>query len=142
MGKVSLTTLKKYVSIIKSSKEKHLTVDKLSRKVGVYSEIISENLSIFDPMINIDMEYNVKDLLIDIENYIEEETNKRKATSKPREVVKRGELSEYSSIQDFVYQKLSFDGIIDRSATLSDHDLKILKKLIAIEQAKRNKKKK
>ncbi len=142
MAKVSLTTLKKYVSIIKSSKEKHLTVDKLSRKVGVYPEIISENLSIFDPMINIDMEYNVKDLLIDIENYIEEETNKRKATSKPREVVKRGELSEYSSIQDFVYQKLSFDGIIDRSATLSDHDLKILKKLIAIEQAKRNKKRK
>lgn len=142
MEKVTLGTFRKYASEIKKAKDKHLTVEKLSRRVGIYPEVISSHLSMFDPMINIDMEYNVRDLLPQIEQYIEEESNKNKEAFKQKEVIKQKELKEYSSIQDFIYKKLTFGGIIDRSATLTDHDLKALSKLIKLELDKRNKKNK
>ena len=142
MEKLSLSMLKKYLSKIKSAREKHLTVEKFSRHVGIYPEVIAEHLSMFDPMINIDMEYNIRDLVPQIEEYIASEETKRKESAQPREVVRKQELKEFSSIQDFIYKKLTFGGVIDKTATLSDHDLKVLTKLIKDEQAKRAKKSK
>ena len=70
------TLAKKYVSEIKSAKAKHLTSDALSRYMGIYPEIIREQLSFFDPIITMDLDINIRDLLPQIEAYIEEEDAK------------------------------------------------------------------
>lgn len=129
---------KKYVSEIKSAKAKHLTSDALSRHMGIYPEIIREQLSFFDPIITMDLDINIRDLLPQIEAYIEEE--EAKAEKKSRVVIKKSELEKYGSIAEFVYEKFSINGLIDRRATLNEVDLKTLKKLVEEELAKNGKK--
>ena len=55
----NVSTLKKYLSAMAKIKKKYITAERLSKVVGVYPEIINENLSYFDPMINMDYEYNL-----------------------------------------------------------------------------------
>ena len=55
--------------------------------------------------------------------------------------MKKNEVDEYNSYFDFIYKKLTIGGMIDKSAELSDKDLKILKKLITDELADRKNKK-
>ena len=47
----SVTILKKYLSAMQKIKAKYITAERLSKVVGVYPEIINENLSYFDPML-------------------------------------------------------------------------------------------
>ncbi len=129
---------KKYVSEIKSAKAKHLTSDALSRHMGIYPEIIREQLSFFDPIITMDLDINIRDLLPQIEAYIEEE--EAKAEKKARVVIKKSELQKYGSIAEFVYEKYSINGLVDRNAVLNEVDLKTLKKLVDEEIAKNSKK--
>lgn len=138
MAKVSNATLKKYVLCIKKAKEKYLTVDMLSHYVGVYPDIISSQLSMFDPMINIDTNYDVRSLLPAMEKYLslESPTKSKKIKNKPLSKSEK-EASRYDSIQDFIYQNMTLSGMMDKSAPLSDEDLIVLKKLISEEQNKR-----
>ena len=41
--------------------------------------------------------------------------------------------SKYKSVADFVYQKMTVGGLVDRSASLSVEDLKVLRKLVSEE---------
>ena len=137
MKNPSISTLKKYVSALTRSKKKYVTVEYLSHLVGVYPEVIVENLEYFEPMLAMDTEYNLIDLLPQIDDYIATKGDKRGPIIDQSIVVRKKTLGEYESINDFIYRKMSIGGIIDRSAELSDKDLRILKKLIAEEQAKR-----
>ena len=57
---------------------------------------------------------------------------------KPQVVVKKRDVEQYDSIYDFVYRKMTnAGGLLDKNVILSDADLKILKKLISEEQARR-----
>lgn len=135
----AITTLKKYLVAMTKMKKKYITADSLSRVLGVYPEIINENLSFFDPMINMDYEYNLLELVPQIKNYIsEKEENKKPAVA--RELVTKKVVHEFNSIGDFLYQKMTIGGLLDKNITLSDKDLRILKKLIAEEQKARKKK--
>lgn len=122
------TTAKKYLSAIENSKKRYLTTENLSSIMGVYPEVIAEQLSFFEPMLAMDPSFDLKELIPTISKYIEDEESKREK----KEVIKvsKKELSEYKSVPDFLYKKMTFNGLVDRNANLSEADLKALKKLV------------
>lgn len=134
------TRARKYLSIIKNTRGKNLSSEALARKMGIYPDVIREELSFFEPMITMDMEFNFRDLVPLIEQYIEnEELNSPK---KERVVIRKSELNQYSSVSDFLYQKLTIGGLVDKNKQLSELDLKTLKKLVNDELVKLEKKNK
>lgn len=134
--KPTKTLIRNIVSAIKKSKLKYLTVDRLSRLMGLYPEVLADALVLFEPMIKFDPSINTRDLLPQMEEYIAPKP--RDPGAPKRTVVTKKELSEYRSIQDFVYQKFAtVGGLIDQTAELDDKDLYTLKKLIEQEIAKR-----
>lgn len=122
------TTAKKYLSAIENSKKRYLTCENLSSIMGVYPEVIAEQLSFFEPTLAMDPSFDLKELIPSISKYIEAEEAKREK----KEVIKvsKKELSEYKSVSDFLYKKMTFNGLVDRNAYLSEADLKALKKLV------------
>ena len=134
------TLAKKYLSVIKSSKKKHLTCDSLGREMGIYPDVVREQLSFFEPIITMDMDYNCHEVASQIEEYISSlEENKAPVD---RVVVRSKQVSEYDGIGDFVYKKFTIGGLVDRNIQLSEVDLKVLKKLVIDELAKSSKNKK
>ena len=91
-------------------------------------------------MLNMDPDYNLLELIPMMKEYVEEqEANKTNVPKK--ELVTKKVVDEYESIGDFVYQKMTIaGGIINRNVELSDTDLRVLKRLITEEQARRKKK--
>lgn len=135
----SVTILKKYLTAMQKIKAKYITAERLSKVVGVYPEIINETLSFFDPMLMMDPTADLLELVPQIKQYIID-IEEKKAPVARKDLVTKKQVLEYESINDFVYQKMSFGGMLNREAYLSDKDLKILKKLIQEEQDKRKKK--
>ena len=138
MASLNKTTLKKYISALKKEKRKVVTCDMLSSIIGIYPEVIAEFLSDFDPMIRMDFDYNIKDLLPLLEEALYELENKTPKGNKTIRVTKKT-IDEFDSIVQFVYAKMTTGGIVDQSIELSDKDLKILKKLIVLEEQERKK---
>ena len=131
------TKAKKYLSQIKSINKKCLTSEQLSRHTSVYPEVINEELSFFEPILTLDSTYNLKDLIPVIEEYIESfEVNKKPNQPRIKKIA-----DQYSDYMDFIYQKMTYSGMLDRSVKLSEVDLKTLKKLIEEEIASNKKKK-
>ena len=137
------TTAKKYLSAIHGSKRKHLTCEGLSLYMGIYPEIIARDLSEFEPMLAMDPTFNLRELTSALEQYIEEQSKDKK---EPRIAVKKAEVSQYKSVADFVYNKMTIGGLVDRNIPLSEKDLKLLRHLVnqeldALKGTKPNKKK-
>ena len=139
MKETSLSQYKKYLSALNRSKHKYVTAEKLSREVGLYPEIISQDLSIFEPTLMMDPSFNLKELIPPLEEYITKKEEKKAPTNKV-EAVRKTDLAKYDSVSDFVYQKMTFGGIVDKTCYLSDKDLRALKKLVSEELARRKKK--
>ncbi len=139
-NKPSVSTLKKYLNAMSKTKFKYVTAERLSKMVGIYPEVITDTLSYFDPMLVMDYEYNLLELIPQIKDYIIVQEEKKTPINRSTSVTKK-ELHDYESVNDFVYRKMSIGGMIDKSVELTDHDLRILKKLINEEQAKRKNKK-
>lgn len=135
MDAPSKNIIRKYVSAIKKAKQKHLTVDMLSRIVGVYPEIIAQGISYFEPMIILNGDLNIRDVLPLMETYIDESHSGSENPVK-RIVITKKEVHGYDSVQDFVYTKMTNAGLIDKNAILSEADLKLLRKLINEQLAK------
>ncbi|MCR5332851.1 MAG: hypothetical protein K6E11_02370 [Bacilli bacterium] len=121
------TTAKKYLSAIKNAKKKCLTSEGLSRLIGIYPEIINEQLSFFEPMLAMDTSYNLKDLIPTIEEYIEKE---EAVKVKKAKFEAKKHASKYKGVSDFVYQKLTVGGLVNRNASLNEAELKVLRKLV------------
>ena len=121
------TTAKKYLSAINGSKRKHLTCEALSLHMGIYPELIAKDLSEFEPMLAMDPSYNLRDLVPAIEEYIEEQSKEKK---EPRIAVKKTEVSQFKSVADFVYHKMTIGGLVDRNIPLSEKELKVLRALV------------
>ena len=136
MKSPNVTSLKKYLSGLKKMKKKYVTSELLSKEIGVYPEVINSDLLFFDPLVNIDYKYNLMDLITPIEEFIgkPKAPKKKKVDAKP--IVKKKPLP-YDSIGDFVYQKMTIGGIVDRNVELTDQELRDLKKLISEEQLSR-----
>ena len=136
----SVTVLKKYLNAMTKNKVKYMTCERLSRIVGVYPEVIAEALSYFDPLLNMDPSYDLLVLIPQIKEYIQEEEEK-KASNAPKIMAKKKDISEYESVSDFVYKKMTFAGMVDRNLVLNEKDLRILKRLVNDELAELKKKK-
>ena len=136
----SVTVLKKYLTAMSKNKVRYMTCEKLSRIVGVYPEVIAENLSFFDPMLNMDPSYDLLALIPQMKEYIKEEEEK-KAPSVPKVVATKKDVVPYESVNDFVYKKMTFAGMVDRNIVLNEKDLRVLKRLVNDELAALKKKK-
>ena len=136
----SITILKKYLNAMTKNKVKYMTCERLSRIIGVYPEVIAENLSYFDPLLNMDPSYDLLALIPQMKQYIQEEEDKKVNTA-PKVVAKRKDVVEYESVNDFVYKKMTFAGMVDRNVQLNEKDLRILKRLVNDELAALKKKK-
>ena len=136
----SVTVLKKYLTAMSKNKVRYMTCERLSRIVGVYPEVIAENLSYFDPMLNMDPSYDLLVLIPQMKEYIQQEEDK-KANVAPKVVAKKKDVVPYESVSDFVYKKMTFAGMVDRNLVLNEKDLRILKRLVNDELAGLKKKK-
>ena len=136
----SVAVLKKYLTAMSKNKVKYMTCERLSNLVGVYPEVIAENLSYFDPMLNMDPTYDLLVLIPQIKEYILEQEEK-KVPSAPKVVATKKDVDGYESVSDFIYKKMTFGGMVDRNLVLHEKDLRILKRLVNDELAALKKKK-
>lgn len=139
MKEMKVSEVKKYLNGILKIKKKYVTCERLSKVIGVYPDVIASNLSYFVPMIMMDPDYNLLELLPTLKDYItsKEESKVTKDLNRNNFISKK-EVERYENIADFIYQKYaSAGGLMDRNAYLSDKDLKILKKLVTEEQNNR-----
>lgn len=140
MKEPKVSDIKKYLNGLTKLHKKYVTSERLSKVVGVYPEIISQNLTYFEPMLEMDTEFNLMELVPVMKQYlIDQEENKTLVKKTP---IKKKDVERYESINDFIYKKMtSVGGLLDRNIVLSDLDLRILKRLIADEQMNRKNKK-
>ena len=136
----SVSVLKKYLNAMRKKKVKYMTCERLSNLVGVYPEVIAENLSYFDPMLNMDPTYDLLVLIPQIKEYIQQEEEK-KAPAAPKVVATKKDVDGYESVSDFIYKRMTFAGMVDRNFVLHEKDLRILKRLVNDELAALKKKK-
>lgn len=136
----TITLAKKYAQALKKCKGKYVSSEKLSKVIGFYPDVINDFFSYFNPMVNIDYTFNLREVEDELNEFILDLENSRDKT-KTKETVTKKKLDEFSSINDFIYKKMTnAGGMVDRNIELSDLDLRILKKLIIEEQQKRKKK--
>lgn len=128
----------------KNSNRKFISLEDLSKGVGVYSDVLANDLVFFEPMILMDPSLNMHDLLPTIESYLLEDKEKKAALpKKKRQIARKKELDEYKNYVDFIYQKLAgAGGLLSPTADLNDHDLHVLNVLVRNEVRKRRKIKK
>lgn len=145
-NKPSISRLRRIKAVLEKKQKKYVTLDMLSRYVGLYPDIVSDELLYFNPMVKMDTSLNMMDILPLINEYLSsiDEQNKINREAKPkRQAVRKKELLEYKTIGDFVYHKMAGPGgLISPSAELNDHDLRVLELLVKKETAARKKKKK
>ena len=137
MKEPKVNEIKKYLNGLTKLNKKYVTSERLSKVVGIYPEIINEQLSYFEPLLKMDPEYNLMELIPTLKKFvIDREENKTLISKKP--AIKKQELEQYESINDFIYKKMtSVGGLLDYNIVLTDRDLRVLKKLITDEQNKR-----
>lgn len=138
MKEPKVSDVKKYLNGILKLNKKYVTSERLSKVVGVYPEIINEHLSYFEPTLTMDYEFNLMELVPTIKKFIVDKEENKTLIAPKKPAIRKNDLDKYESINDFIYKKMtSVGGLLDRNIVLSDTDLRILKKLIAEEQANR-----
>jgi len=135
----SITVLKKYLTAMSKNKVKYMTCERLAHIIGVYPEVIADNLSYFEPMLKMDTSLDLLQLIPMIKDYIIAKEDKK--AIQPKVVALKKDIVEYESIADFIYKKMTYAGLIDRSTVLNEKDLKILKRLVTMELTALKKKK-
>ena len=136
MKEPSVSTVKKYLLALTKVKKKYVTSESLSLTVGVYPEVINETLSYFNPMVNMDYKFNLLELVPEMKEWINKKEEAKKPAV-PNQNVKKGDVDAFNSVSDFIYRKMTYNGIVDKNAYLSDKDLKLLKRIIVEEQKRR-----
>ncbi|MCQ2792689.1 MAG: hypothetical protein MJ208_04125, partial [Bacilli bacterium] len=115
MGDIKLEDAKRLLKAIKANKQKYLTCELLAKDVGLYPDIIAGMLSYFDPIIQMDMTYDVRNITNKLAAFVKEKDENRRA---PRKVNKLAE-TQYKTVNDFVFAKyVVAGGLMDRSIEL------------------------
>lgn len=141
MAKPTKAEVKRILGALRRSKKKFVTLEALSRLVGLYPDVLAETLAYFEPMIRMDPSINTRDLVPALEEYLKEPMKPVASSPKHKKIaISKKELAEYSSIADFVYKKMTnVGGLVDTSKKLSDEELRILEKLVQRETQRRRK---
>lgn len=141
MKEPKVADVKKYIAAMLRINKKYVTSERLSRVVGIYPEIISEQLSYFEPTLLMDPSFNLLELIPALKQFVVDKEEEKNSSLMKKVSVKKKEVEIYDSIADFVYKKMTFGGgLVDKNVVLSDKDLKVLKKLVSDEQNRRKNK--
>lgn len=131
-----LTTVKKALQSLRASKAKYVSLDDLARLLGVYPDVLGEELAYFAPSILLDPSFNVRSIEPYLSAYASEHSSTRKAKAASQK-----EADAYDSVAAFVYGKMtSAGGLVDPSLRLDDHDLRLLMKIAKKERERLKKK--
>lgn len=140
MAKPTKADVKRVLGALKRSKKKFVSLEALSRLVGLYPDVLGDTLSFFEPMIRMDPSINTRDLVPALQEYVAEPMKPIDPNKPKRVTISKKELAQYSSIPDFVMKKMTnVGGLVDTSVQLSEEDLHILDKLIQNELNRRKK---
>lgn len=138
MKEPRLTHVRKLLSSLRSSKAKFVSLEMAATWLGLYPEVIGEELSYFAPSILLDPSFNVRSIEPYLESYAQEHSSTRRI--KP---ASQREVDAYDSVAAFVYGKMTnAGGLVDPSLRLDDHDLRLLAKVVKKERALLKKKSK
>jgi hypothetical protein len=126
--------LKIYEALLATS-HPYVTADMLASTIGIYPDVINEALSLFNPVVTLDVTFNLKELIPQLEGFLQSDkprTTKRNRSQKMQD-------KAYASIADFVYEKMTIAGIVDKDIRLTDQELRLAKRLITAELKSRKK---
>lgn len=129
MNKTELQTLEKIHQALSTHKAKYVTAESLSREIGVLPEKIQQLCATFNPLVTIDFSFNLKELIPDIDKHL---TSKVKKAVKKTVAIKK-EVGSYQRLIDFVYDKMTFEGMLDKSIVLEDRELREIKAIASEE---------
>ena len=62
-NKPSISRLRRIKSTLEKKQKKYVTLDMLSRYVGLYSDVVADELVYFEPMVKMDTSMNMMDVL-------------------------------------------------------------------------------
>ena len=140
MKEPKVSDIKKYLNGLLKLNKKYVTSERLSKVVGIYPDVINEHLSYFEPLLAMDTEFNLMELVPTLKKYLVDQEENKALIKKP--AIKKAEVEQYSSINDFIYKKMtSVGGLLDYNIVLSDKDLRVLRKLVNEEITNRKSKK-
>ena len=140
MKEPKVSDIKKYLNGLLKLNKKYVTSERLSKVVGIYPDVINEHLSYFEPLLAMDTEFNLMELVPTLKKYLVDQEENKTLIKKP--AIKKAEVEQYSSINDFIYKKMtSVGGLLDYNIVLSDKDLRVLRKLVNEEITNRKSKK-
>ena len=135
--------VQRVLGALKRTNRKVVTLDALSRLVGLYPDVLGDALSYFEPMIRMDSGINCRDLEPALRAYLEIPMEKSKKRKKESIRVSKKTLNSYASIADFVYKEMTnVGGLVDTATSLDDEKLTILKRVVDNELKRRAKEEK
>lgn len=129
MNKNEFILLEKIATGLKVNRQKYVTADSLSSEIGILPERIQDICASFNPLVTIDFSFNLKDLLPEIEKVLQA---KEKRIIKKTIAIKK-DVSNYQRLIDFVYDKMTFQGMLDKSIILEDRDLREIRTIASDE---------
>ena len=130
--KANKALYKKIYAGLTDSVFKYVTAENLSESLGIYPEIIAMAMAKFDPLIRMDTEANLMKLLPELELYLHVNPKKKDENEgKP--------AKPQLSFIEFVYEKMTVGGIVDKAIVLSEDDLMLAINLIHEELNRRKK---
>lgn len=125
-SKLTKVNVKKYLDHIKKSGKKFFTAEMLSASIGIREDVIREDLAEFDPMIRLMDDYNLKDIVAPMEDFL----------GKPM-VVRDKPTVKYQSVMEFVIKNMTSNGdLLDKYMKLSKTQLKDLEIVVKKELRK------
>jgi hypothetical protein len=123
LSKTTMASYRKICEAIKNSKSKYVTAESLALEVGLFPEKISDLVSIFDPLASIDFSFDLRKILSALDLFANGGRSEKKAKTQPKN------KTPYELLNDFVYEKMTFSGVLDKSVILTDKDLRQIRVL-------------
>jgi len=125
-------TIKKYLNAISNSNKKVYTVFDLSEDTGEKIDFIQNNLVDYNVLVNFKLDFDLHEIVSDLEADLSEKNIKKSNKSKR---LSSKEVAKYHKLIDYIYDKMTVPGgVIDLGYKLTKTDIKIIKKLIKIEE--------
>ena len=135
---MKLVNAKKYFKYLNESKSKIVTLHKLSLGTNILEDTILDDFVEFYPLIRMMENQNFKKFIPDLESFILSNKEVKKKTPKK----KKTKTINYSSIKEFLYDKMLLTGgFVDRSYEFDENDIKTLRLLCTRELKKKGTKK-
>lgn len=131
--KANKALYKKIYAGLTDSVFKYVTAENLSESLGIYPEIIAMAMAKFDPLIRMDTEANLMKLLPELEVYLY--ANKQKKEVK----VEEKPITPHLTFSEFVYEKMTVGGLVDKAIVLSEDDIMLALSLLHEELNRRKK---